>query len=305
MIEKFVMNEHWDYLIILDACRYDYFKKYYRKYLTGGILEKAISSATWTLEWAEKNFKSYYDDVIYISSVPFINSIKEVSWHGNKFNAKKHFFRVVNGWDIAWDESLCAISPGNITNLAIEEFKKYPEKRIIIHYCQPHTPYLNYQSLNLKRKKKKKRAFRKDTLREKIKIRIAYLLILIGGTEFIWKLNKKFNFMKIRYLEYIWREKGKEGIVKGYCHNLEVVFNEIKNMYTKLPGNVIITSDHGEMLGEKKYYGHGKPIPRMKELIEVPWYIIQNNIKKIGKTDEVKKINSSIKKLRINNRNIN
>ena len=59
MIEKFVMTENWDYLIILDACRYDYFKKYYNKYLTGGILEKAISPATWTLEWAEKNFKSY------------------------------------------------------------------------------------------------------------------------------------------------------------------------------------------------------------------------------------------------------
>ena len=155
----------------------------------------------------------------------------------------------------------------------------------------------------LKRKKKKSKSFRKDTLREKIKIRIAFLLILFGGTEFIWNLNKKFNFIKIRYLEYIWREKGKEGIIKGYCHNLEVVFNEIKNIIKKLPGTVIITSDHGEMLGEKKYYGHGEPIPRMNELIEIPWYTIKNNIRKMGKENEVKKIFSSIKKLKINNQN--
>ena len=51
-----IIDEDWDFLIILDACRYDYFKKNYKKYFKIGKLEKRKTLATWTLEWAERNF---------------------------------------------------------------------------------------------------------------------------------------------------------------------------------------------------------------------------------------------------------
>ena len=222
------MNEKWDYLIILDACRYDYFHRYYKKYFKNGELKKTISPSTWTLEWAEKNFQNYYDDLIYISSVPFINSLKEVSWHGSKFNAKKHFFKVINAWDIGWNDEVSAIPPKNMTKIALEQIKKNPTKRIIIHYCQPHFPYLNYPDLNkIKRKEKKKIRFRRDTIKEKIKLAMASLLVKLGGTIIIWKINKRLNIFQIRYMEFIWRKLGSNGIIDGYKFNINRIINAI------------------------------------------------------------------------------
>ena len=61
-----ILKDNWKVLIILDACRYDSFKKYYKKFLKGQ-LKKNISCATWTLEWLEKTFTKKYNDIIYVS----------------------------------------------------------------------------------------------------------------------------------------------------------------------------------------------------------------------------------------------
>jgi len=60
-----VMEEHWDYLIILDACRYDYFAVMWKNYFDGE-LEKRVSLASGTLKWCLESFKGYFPDVIYI-----------------------------------------------------------------------------------------------------------------------------------------------------------------------------------------------------------------------------------------------
>ena len=60
-----VMEEKWDYLIILDACRYDYFESLYKEFFDGD-LEKRISLGSNTIEWCLESFKGYYPDVIYI-----------------------------------------------------------------------------------------------------------------------------------------------------------------------------------------------------------------------------------------------
>ncbi len=67
-----VMNEDWDHLIVLDACRYDYFEKVWQKYLPGK-LRKKLSVGSTTVEWRDKTFTDYYGDVVYISSNPYIS----------------------------------------------------------------------------------------------------------------------------------------------------------------------------------------------------------------------------------------
>lgn len=59
------MEEGQDHLIILDACRYDYFSALWRNYFNGE-LEKRVSPGSDTLEWCLKSFKGYYPDVIYL-----------------------------------------------------------------------------------------------------------------------------------------------------------------------------------------------------------------------------------------------
>lgn len=87
------MEEDWDYLIILDGCRYDYFREVHEGYLDG-TLQKFASPATGTKEWCEKVFRSTYEDVVYVSANPHINS-KGV----RGINAKELFHKIVDVWD--------------------------------------------------------------------------------------------------------------------------------------------------------------------------------------------------------------
>ena len=71
-------QENWDYLIILDACRYDYFEKSVHSFFKG-TLTKAVSSGSCTLEWCTRTFDTgSYGEVTYVSSNPFINSRMEL-----------------------------------------------------------------------------------------------------------------------------------------------------------------------------------------------------------------------------------
>ena len=101
-----------EFLVILDACRYDYFKEVYREYFDNNNLKKAISPARSTPEWLDKTFDTYYDDIIYISGNPWINSI--VIDKNLKFHAKKHFYKVVDVWNFGWDNNLGTIHPRKI-----------------------------------------------------------------------------------------------------------------------------------------------------------------------------------------------
>ena len=49
------MKEKWDYLIALDACRYDYLKQLRHKYFQG-TLEKSKSASSVTMERMDKSF---------------------------------------------------------------------------------------------------------------------------------------------------------------------------------------------------------------------------------------------------------
>lgn len=81
-----IWNEDWQYLIILDACRYDFFAKVYRdcQILKSNTLEKVTSVGSATIEWFKKTFISNplldktkpRNFIVYISANPFINSRK-------------------------------------------------------------------------------------------------------------------------------------------------------------------------------------------------------------------------------------
>jgi hypothetical protein len=68
-----IMDKQWDYLIVLDTCRYDYFLKLFDGFLQGK-LEKVYSPASCTVEWCIKSYTKNYKDVVYVSANPYINS---------------------------------------------------------------------------------------------------------------------------------------------------------------------------------------------------------------------------------------
>lgn len=267
-----ILKEDWDYLIILDACRYDFFKKCYRDFFSGGVLKKATTPFTNTMEYLNGTFnEKYLDNVIYISSNPFINSIMKVSHGGLYFCGKNHFFEVVDVWDWGWNKKLGTVLPEKVNEATIKSKKENKNKKFIIHYDQPHSPYIStggdHTKQNLSILKKKKSLF----FRTLIKIR-NIMKNIIKNDELMWKIDSILGLPPVRWRR-LFEEFGKEGIRNAYEKDLNLVLKKVKELTENLPGKYIITADHGEMLGESGRWGHGYSY---KECREIPWLIIKS-----------------------------
>jgi len=144
MSTNVLSEESWDLIIVLDATRYDYFKEYYG-YFFEGELKKVWSAGSCTPEWFRNTFREYYNDVLYISANPHINSYS-VELHGCK--ASDHFARILDVWATDWDHQLGTVLPHSV-NRVLRSVSRDPllsKKRIIAHYIQPHAPYVSPKS---------------------------------------------------------------------------------------------------------------------------------------------------------------
>jgi len=68
-------------------------------------------------------------------------------------------------------------------------------------------------------------------------------------------------------------------IEKAYKENLRIVWKEVEKLKHALQGKIIVTSDHGNLIGEYGIYGHGGPL-RAEGLVKVPWATIKDEKKK-------------------------
>lgn len=280
--KKWIRRKNWDCLIILDACRYDYFEKIYKDFFNGK-LTKLISPGCPTPEWLSEVFgDKYYEDIVYVSGNPHVNS-KGINLYGD-FNARKHF-KVIDVWESSWNDKYKTVPPKYVSKSTRLARAKYPEKRIISHFMQPHWPYISIGPLGnginfLRNRGKKKNKEESKSFFSKI----GGILQKIMG----WKnMHKIKNLLKSKEkirsllnlrleseLEKVVAIYGKEGLKSLYEENLKIALQEVTKMINRLPGRVIITSDHGELLGEEGLYGHPSGFAHNK-LLEVPWLEIK------------------------------
>jgi hypothetical protein len=283
--EKNLLDEDWDFLIILDCSRYDYFKKIYRKYLKEGELKKAFSPAFHTMDWLNKVFPEFYDDIVYVSANPYINSKMETtSPAGEKYKGKEHFFKIIDVWNWGWNDKLGSIPPNEINRIFLKIRNNYKNKRFILHYIQPHKPYLGKNYIQYSSKEslgilgiKKSATSKTDkdiNFFSNCKSLIQKTISRLFGIGVAWK---------IFYLVYgdarsqemsIYIKEGWDGLRKAYEENLELVLKEVKEIVDKVEGKVLITADHGELLGEYRLYAHPNK-PRKTKVTEVPWLEIK------------------------------
>ena len=262
-----VMEEDWDYLIILDACRFDEFAKLND---IRGDLRKKLSIGSDTNEWKEKNFTGYHGDVVYISGNPRIAG--NIEQRG--FKAGDHFYKVVDVWHFGWDERLGTVPPNAVTKACLDMKEKYPSKRMIIHYIQPHAPWINKADLLPKKI---------ETPNDKLKDRLVSKIIYKKALE------------KIRTKELTW-----DDLRTAYRNNLKLVLEDVKKLIEGLDGKVVISADHGECFGEKFLFAH-PPNIYVRELVEVPWLVIEKNVRiadKYKDTEEKDNIRKRVEELK-------
>jgi len=127
-----VMEEDWDTLIILDACRYDLFRD---RYDLPGELRSKVSRGGGTVEFLRGNLRERsFPDTVYVSANPQIARLKD--------ELNTEFHDVVSLWETKWDDDIQNVPPDRMTEAAIDALDTYPNKRLIFHYNQPHGPFL-------------------------------------------------------------------------------------------------------------------------------------------------------------------
>lgn len=237
-----VPSQDWDNLIVLDACRADLFEKTID--FDRENYKRVISKGSSTIEWLEKNFKGRkFYDTIYVTANPYVS-----------LKVSDSFYKIIEVWKTAFNEEVGTVLPRDVMKYALESFEE--DKRLIVHFMQPHYPFL--------------------TMRMDWKDCVKFMRIeALYGSDY---LREKVNLKKHPIDVYEALQMGlidKNKVWKGYKSNLELVWKYARKLIEKLPGKTVVTSDHGEMMGERilllpiRGYGHPRGL-RNPELIEVP-----------------------------------
>jgi len=131
-----IVDEQWDNLLILDACRYDDFAELHD---LPGDLESRESRGSHTVEFLRGNFSGReLLDTVYVTASP--------QFYFKGIDARFH--AVENVWDDdGWDEDAGTVRPETMADRAEAAAERYPEKRLIVHLVQPHYPFLDDDEL--------------------------------------------------------------------------------------------------------------------------------------------------------------
>lgn len=175
----------------------------------------------------EKNFRGgSFDDIVYVSANP----------RPSQYDASFH--DVIFLWDSEWDSELNTVPPETVTEAAIEAHEQYPNKRILVHYLQPHYPFIGER-----------------------------------GRDF----HDEYGYTSLENQDNLWMRlrdgaRDPERVWEIYEENLEVTLPHVQRLLDAIEGRVVVSSDHGNAFGEWDIWGHpGKAY--IEPLLEVPWLV--------------------------------
>lgn len=241
--KSYAMSEPWHNLFILDSCRADIFKEVYPEFalLKESKYQDRVSSSSSSPEFVEKNFcGNYFGDCILISANPYPATM-----------APDAFFFRFDAWSIIFDQHVNNVRPEDIYEVFLAYRKRFPDKRIIVWFMQPHIPFITAPHL-----------FSDYNFEERTK-EIAAEGAAASDYRNIWE-------------KVLDGEVDSGEVWKGYKGDLRLVLKVIVEGHNEAHGQTTITADHGEIckrfLGVK-LFGHPSRI-RDRELITVPWLTI-------------------------------
>ena len=238
-----VTEKNWDNLIIFDACRRDEFKK---NNIFEGDMDEIVSRGRNTGEFLKNNFYGEkFHDTVYITANPHIRGLDTDVFHAIIDDPIREHF----------DEHIGTVRPKYVTESALDAHLRYPKKRLIVHYMQPHMPPIG------------------DIEETVSELRDGFDMTGDSGNT-----QRFYNMVKKGVIS-------PENARKVYRQNLRIVFDESKKLIEKFDGKSVITADHGELLGESpcpllgSSWSHELTrahFPKTEELCIVPWFEVED-----------------------------
>lgn len=226
----------WDNLLVLDACRYD---------LLAGILDEqhgpvdsVVSRGSSTFEFLQGNVAGRdLHDTVYVTANPVLHRNR------SKLEGDTSFHDELNVWlREGWDDESGTVLPEAVSESAVEAAEQYPNKRLLIHYMQPHYPFIS-SDLSL-------------------------------GEDHLENESRDINFWKRATIGQL--DLNPDEVWEAYAENLREVLPEALELGKRLDGKSVITADHGNVFGERatpipvRDWGHPPGI-YTDELVTVPW----------------------------------
>lgn len=256
--------EDWDVLVVLDACRYDQLVALADEFDFLDTVDSRVSAATSTTIWSRRNFADRFATELaattYLTANP--NSItigdttfpercdcghavgpdhRALVWNCPACDARvageRHhpFDKLVELWRERWDAELGTLLPGYVTARAVELARNRETERLIVHYNQPHHPFLTRRGGQWSRP---------------LDVNDDYLNV--------WEALRDGGI-------------GETAVWEAYQENLRLVLADVAVLLSNVDATVAITSDHGNALGEWGVYGHPNPPVPIESLVRVPW----------------------------------
>lgn len=257
-----MMEEDWDNLLILDACRSDYFED---QHGFSGNSTRVVSPGKMSWEFMQQTFLDrQFHDTIYITSNPFATRLPDDTFFKTEYLIQQ------------WDDEIGTINPEDVAAAAMEAHRDYPKKRLIIHFMQPHRPYLGPIA---------------EELRERVDLK-GYRNQ--GEGLQIWGAVKE-------------GEVAIQEVRGAYSESLDIVLDVVKGLLKQIDGKSVITADHGEMLGERVFpftsrvWGHseGFSTPTLRR---VPWLEVPAESRRDIKESDSIKTGEDLNKETVNER---
>ena len=131
-----VFAEDWDNLLLLDSCRADAFADAIDGREIEGRMEVRTSRGADTREFMRGNLRNRdLHDVVYVNANPQYTSQKD--------DLNVEFHDVADLWrGEHWDDDLDTVRPEPVSDAARAFAEAYPNKRLFVHYLQPHRPFI-------------------------------------------------------------------------------------------------------------------------------------------------------------------
>ena len=266
-----VMDEDWDTLVVLDACREDLFTE--RASVTDYDDYRTVTSrGSTTREWVRQNFAGGdFGDTVYVTSNPYVSR-----------EAGDAFHELIECWMTDFDDERKTVPPEAVVDAAKRAHEEYPDKRVIVHFMQPHHPFIGERELTFAGWQIEGESHGGDGS---------------DGTS----ADSEPTERQRPYTPWdaLWMGKvSKDDLWDAYGDNLTLALDAVDDLLADIDGRVAITSDHGNMLGERTFplplrvYGHPKGI-RNEELVEVPWAVTDVGPRRTIRTGETRSVTDS------------
>lgn len=245
-----VFAQDWDNLVILDACRYDMFESHAE---LPGLLESRTSRSSSTREFLKANFADRdLLDTVYVTANPQLYRHRE--WVDVKFHEVRHIWQ-----EAGWDETHKTVVPKTTTEYALAAADDHPDKRLVVHYIQPHYPFLTSGDQPFEDSQ-------------------AFLRPQEGGS---WYQIMTGDL-----------EVSRSEIWDAYVETLERALPAVQKLIDGLEGKTVVTADHGNMVGERAHpipireWGHPHSI-YTEQLVNVPWLVVDGQRREITAEESV------------------